>query len=153
MHTDRAFSSNAHSSSEVVVVRFGQLEPGLQRFIATLRQAAAEHDADTIYGALAWNYKVERDFGGSYQKYERPEVNFSISYELDNSKMSAEYADTGWQRLAGDLAADTFEHISSGEVCTLAGAMKNMPVPLGQLCFDKRLLSGWKVSKRIKGGD
>ena len=80
-------------------LKFEQLNVDLQTLILTLRQAAVARDADTIYAALAWNYKIERDFGGVYLQFERPQVNFSATYQFNNNKLMPDYQDTGWKNL------------------------------------------------------
>ncbi len=144
-------TSLVHAQSKRL--EFGQIDGELQALIVKLRLAAIEHDAAIIYSALAWNYKIERDFGGAYLDYENPEVNFSSNYQFDNNKMSPQYKDSGWRKFEEDITNNTFEQKESDEICSPYSAMEHKPVPLGQLCFKKNFLLGWQISKHINGGD
>ncbi len=128
-------------------------KPAFQSFLASLRRAAKTKDTKTIYGALAKNFYVKRDFGGGYDPLASPENNFSAIFEFDNTKLRPEYQDHGWMEFRKALAYTKLERKQEGQPCFPHGAQDRKPVPHPQLCFRRTKPAGWRLSGYVHGGD
>lgn len=127
-------------------------ESSFQQFIGSLRVAAQKKDASAVHALLASNYYIARDFGGSFDPTASPIQNFSVSFEFDNAKLSAEYKNHGWKEFRKIISETSFEKKRDGQVCTPHGALDKKPFPYSQLCF-RKLSKGWRIQGHINGGD
>ena len=83
--------------------------------LAGLREAIARRDASAVLARIDDDFFIERDFGGIYDPEASARENFSSVYALDNTKLRAEYRDSGWRQLERDLSAPFFA--KDGRVC------------------------------------
>ena len=128
-----------------------------QQFIKTLRQAAIQKNLHPIYRAISPTYKIELDFGGSFDPAANAIVNFSMSFPFDNSDLRPEFKDHGWTTFRRRISHDNFDETASGEICAPGGAADAAPLPIAQLCFGPGSGSApsdqWRITRHINGGD
>lgn len=130
-----------------------EAEPALRQFISMLRDAAQRKDAAPIHAALAPDYYIARDFGGSFDPAAPPLSNFRVTFEFDNARLRPEYADHGWKAFRRALSSNRFEKKPDGQLCLPHGALEHKPFPHSQLCFRKGKDGAWMIAGHINGGD
>ena len=110
-----------------------------------------------IYRAISPTYKIERDFGGSFDPAANAIVNFSMSFPFDNADLRPEFKDHGWTTFRRRISHDNFDETASGEICAPGGAADAAPLPIAQLCFGPGSGSAssdqWRITRHINGGD
>jgi len=128
--------------------------PSLREFITSLNVAIQRKDKAFVYARVATDYMIYRDFGGVYNEAASNIDNFSYPFQFDNSKLSPEYKDHGWQAFGEAISIDQFQVSpnSKAEVCEKISYDDN-EFPSQVLCFKQRQDKTWVISSIINGGD
>lgn len=128
--------------------------PSLQKFLTSLNAAAQQKDKAFVYARVAADYRIYRDFGGVYEEAASNIDNFSYPFQFDNSKLSPEYKDHGWEAFGEAISIEQFQMSpnSKAEVCEKISYDEN-EFPNQVLCFKQRQDKTWVISSIINGGD
>lgn len=134
-------------------IEWDKTEPEFQKFIKALQDAADGKKPFPIYRVISPAYQIERDFGGMFNPTVNAVVNFSWSFPFDDELLFPEYKGHGWAAFKEKMSHKLFDTMPRGELCAPSGAMVDLPVPSGQLCFGKTTHGDWQITRHILGGD
>ncbi|NOQ36917.1 MAG: SH3 domain-containing protein [Methylococcaceae bacterium] len=91
----------------------------LKNFIKSLKKAAKQKNQNFILSKISEKFTYTRDFGGMITANMNHLERFEQAYTLDNSKLSEEYQNHGWESLLSDLSANKHQLID-GHICAPA---------------------------------
>jgi hypothetical protein len=159
VHYDQPCGSLCESGFETQTVvwparvELSRAEAPFADFLASIDSAVTRRDREFVEARIAPEFYFDRDHGGMFVEGESAVFNFNQVFVLDNLKLSPEYHDDGWNRLATFLDYDQFEAKGDGELCAPYGATHLKPYPVDQLCFERSETGIWHISGFVGGGD